>query len=74
MQEKKIKEGMKMMGMKDSAFYLSWAVTYAITYTFTAILWVLITSNIFHYSNSFLIFLWYWLYCLGCIPMALFVW
>ena len=65
---------MKMMGMKDSAFYLSWVVTYAVIYTVIAALWVLTASSVFYFSSTLLIFLWYWLYCLACIPMALFVW
>lgn len=28
--EKKIREGMKMMGMSNSSFYLSWIITYSI--------------------------------------------
>ena len=30
--EKKIKEGMKIMGMNDSSFYLSWLIYYEIIY------------------------------------------
>lgn len=36
--EKKIREGMKIMGMKDSSFYLSWIFYYMIIYTFISIL------------------------------------
>ena len=31
--EKKIREGMKMMGMTNSSFYCSWIVTYLIIFT-----------------------------------------
>lgn len=31
--ENKIREGMKIMGMKDSSFYLSWVSWYMIIYT-----------------------------------------
>ena len=31
--EKKIREGMKMMGMSNGSFYASWAVYYFIVYT-----------------------------------------
>jgi len=31
--EKKIREGMKMMGMNNGSFYASWIVTYIIIYT-----------------------------------------
>jgi ATP-binding cassette subfamily A (ABC1) protein 3 len=30
--EKKIKEGMKIMGMNDSSFYLSWMIYYEVIY------------------------------------------
>ena len=36
--EKKIKEGMKIMGMKDSSFYLSWIIWYLIIYLITSFL------------------------------------
>jgi ATP-binding cassette subfamily A (ABC1) protein 3 len=35
--EKKIREGMKIMGMKDSSFYLSWIIHYFIVYLITSI-------------------------------------
>jgi len=31
--EKKIKEGMKIMGLKDSSFYASWMLHYLMIYT-----------------------------------------
>jgi len=36
--EKKIREGMKIMGMKDSSFYLSWILYYLIIYTCISLL------------------------------------
>jgi len=36
--EKKIREGMKIMGMKDSSFYLSWIITYLVIYTVISLL------------------------------------
>ena len=36
--EKKIREGMSIMGMKDSSFYLSWIAYYLIVYLILALL------------------------------------
>lgn len=36
--EKKIKESMKIMGLSDSAFYLSWVFFYGIIYIIVALL------------------------------------
>ena len=44
--EKKIKEGMKIMGMNDSSFYLSWLIYYEIIYFIIS----LIVSNILNAS------------------------
>lgn len=36
--EKKIREGMKMMGMTNIAFYLSWIVTYLVIFLIVSLL------------------------------------
>ena len=36
--ESKIKEGMKMMGLTDSTYYLSWFITYLLISTFTSMI------------------------------------
>jgi ATP-binding cassette subfamily A (ABC1) protein 3 len=36
--EKKLREGMKMMGLDNSSFYLSWIITYIMIYTAVSIL------------------------------------
>jgi ATP-binding cassette subfamily A (ABC1) protein 3 len=36
--EKKLREGMKMMGLNNTQFYLSWIITYFIIYTTISIL------------------------------------
>lgn len=36
--EKKIREGMKIMGLKDSSFYLSWIIFYALIYLVVSII------------------------------------
>jgi ATP-binding cassette subfamily A (ABC1) protein 3 len=42
--EKKLKEGMKMMGLNNSSFYLSWMITYLIVYTIISIIASLLLS------------------------------
>lgn len=62
--EKKIKEGMKIMGLKDSSFYLSWLIHYFIVYTVTSLLIALVSvASVWPSSSFFLIFLWYLFYC-----------
>jgi len=36
--EKRIREGMKMMGLQNSAFYISWFITYFLIFTITSLL------------------------------------
>lgn len=72
--EKKIKEGMKMMGLTNFAFYSSWIIHYTIIYTLIAFLWTIIMMNLWKSSNFFLVFTWLWLFCLNLVPLALLVW
>lgn len=44
--EKKIREGMKMMGMSNTSFYLSWYISYSINYTFISLVSSLILSGL----------------------------
>jgi ATP-binding cassette, subfamily A (ABC1), member 3 len=54
--EKKIKEGMKIMGMKDSSFYFSWVIWYLGIYFITSFLVSLILkATVFSQSNFLLI-------------------
>lgn len=68
--EKKIREGMKIMGLTNSAFYLSWFITYFIIFTIISLMVSIALKSIFKNSSTFLIFLWHWefslaLMCLG---------
>jgi ATP-binding cassette subfamily A (ABC1) protein 3 len=61
--EKKIKEGMKMMGLGETAHFLSWASTYLILYALISLVIALISmSSLYKYSNRGLIFLFYFLF------------
>jgi ATP-binding cassette, subfamily A (ABC1), member 3 len=55
--EKKLKEGMKIMGLRDSSFFLSWILWYFIIYLITSVLVsVVLKYSVFTKSNFFLIF------------------
>lgn len=72
--EGKVREGMKIMGMKDSSFYLSWISWYLIIYTVISLV-VSFVLKISVYSNSawFLIFMWHWLFSITLIAQSLFI-
>ena len=54
--ESRIKESMRMMGMKDSAYWLSWYVYYTCISTCIVILaWLVMLINSIPHSNSFLV-------------------
>jgi ATP-binding cassette subfamily A (ABC1) protein 3 len=56
--ESKSREGMKMMGLKDSSYFLSWIVFYAVIVLFMAIIiTAMLSINVFFNSNKFLIFI-----------------
>ena len=52
--EKKIKEGMKIMGMDNTSFYLSWILWYMLIYLVAAILiTIILKTSIFEKVNFF---------------------
>ncbi|KAB0791349.1 hypothetical protein PPYR_03149 [Photinus pyralis] len=67
--ENKIKEGMKIMGLKDSVFWLSWFVIYGIFVLFlSAVCCILLYAlKVFQNTNLLLIFLLVLLYSLSII-------
>lgn len=72
--ESKIREGMKIMGMKNSSFYLSWITWYMIVYTIISLLVSLILKgSIYANSDWFLIFIWHWLFSMTLIAQSLFI-
>ena len=61
--ESRIKESMRMMGMKDTAYWLSWYVYYSCVSTAVCIMaWWPLLINCVKYSNSFLVFLIFFFY------------
>ena len=54
--ESRIKESMRMMGMRDSAYWLSWYAYYSVVSTVIVFLaWLVLLINCIVYSNSFLV-------------------
>ena len=69
--EYKMKETMMIMGLSNSAYWLSWLTYYFIVYTVIAIFGTLITGpEVFKYSSVFYIFLMFWLYGLSCLAFS----
>lgn len=65
---------MKIMGMHDSSFYLSWIIHYMIVYAITSLLIAFeLKTSVFPNSDFFVLFVWYYLFCLALIFQSLFV-
>ena len=72
--EKRIKEGMKMMGMDETAFYLSWLLVYFLLFMFLSIInSLLLNLIIFTFSNYFMVFLIQALYTMSIMFFALLI-
>jgi len=71
--EKRIKEGMKIMGLNSSAFFFSWFITYFIVFTLVSIITSgVLTGLLLNYSSYGLIFLWHWQFSLAIMAMGFF--
>ena len=72
--ESKARESMKMMGLTDFSYWLSWWVYYLIIVTIISALCILVLSfNVIKYSNRGLIFLFFWIYGLSLFGLAVFL-
>lgn len=61
--ETRSKEGMRMMGMSDTAYWLSWFVHYTLINTVIAtIAWLVLLINVIQFSRPFYIWIYFWLY------------
>lgn len=67
--EKHIKEGLKIMGLRDSVFWLAWFVIYGIFVAFLSLVSVvlLFSLGVLQYTNYFPVFLLILLYSLSVI-------
>jgi hypothetical protein len=58
--EQRIKEGMKMMGLTNFAYNMSWLITISLQLTLVSLLITLVTStSVFEYSNKVLVFIYF---------------
>lgn len=72
--ESKSREGMKMMGLKDSSYFLSWFVFYtAIITVMSLVVTMMVSINLFPNSNKLLIFLMVFFYGLSLFGFSLVV-
>jgi ATP-binding cassette subfamily A (ABC1) protein 3 len=69
--EKRIKDGMRIMGLNNTAFYLSWVITYLCIFTVISICVsaILVTTFFFHSEFGYVL-LFHWLTCLSIIAMG----
>jgi len=72
--EKRIREGMKIMGLKNSAFYLSWFINYFIVFTLISLIVAgILYGGFFTYSSYIYIFLWHWEFSLCLMALGFLV-
>ena len=72
--ESKARESMKMMGLKDFSYWLSWFVYYFIVVTIiSGICTIILAANVFKYTNKGIIFLYFWVYGISLFGLAIFL-
>jgi ATP-binding cassette subfamily A (ABC1) protein 3 len=72
--ETRIKESMRMMGMTDVPYWLSWFIFFAFINTLLATSsWFLLIWNVINHSSKFLIWLFLWLYGLAVFGQIAFM-
>ncbi len=72
--ETRIKESMRMMGMKDTSYWLSWYVYYTIITTLICILaWSILLINCIEHSNIIIILIWFFLYAQAIFGQVIFL-
>ena len=71
--ESRARESMKMMGLKDSSYWLSWFVYYLLLVTTISIVTTIVLSsgNVIKYSDGFLFFLYLWLFGLSLFGIVM---
>lgn len=71
--ESKVREAMKMMGLKDTPYWLSWFIMYSLIYFIIALFSMFISFGIFKYSNKFIVFLMFFLYGQSCLAFSVLI-
>ncbi len=72
--ENKTREAMRIMGMSDVSFYLSWIVYYLIITLIVSLVCVSVMhASAFTHSSWSLMLIWHWLFCISVIMQAFFM-
>lgn len=72
--ETRIKESMRMMGMRDTAYWLSWYCYYTIVSTIMVFgAWLVLLAGVFANSNQFLILVFLLAYAQSVFAQILFI-
>lgn len=72
--ESRIKESMRMMGMRDTAYWCSWYDYYTIITTLVCILaWSILLINVIEHSNILIILIWFFLYAQAIFGQIVFL-
>lgn len=72
--ESRAKEAMRMMGMSDLPYWLSWFVYYVcIATALSTLAWAILITNVVQHSNLFLVWLFIWLYGVAVFGQIVFL-
>ncbi|CDW85159.1 abc transporter family protein [Stylonychia lemnae] len=72
--ESKARESMRMMGLTDFSYWLSWFTYYFLIVTIISALCIIILSiNVFKYSDRAYIFLYFWVYGMSLFGFCIFL-
>ena len=72
--ELRIREGTRMMGLKTWVISLTWWLTYAALFAVTCLLMILTTTwSIYQYSNTLIIFIFFYAYYMALYAFAFFM-
>ena len=72
--ERRIREGMKIMGLKNSAFYFSWLITYFLIFTIISIFSsAILVGGFFQHTGFGWVFLWHWEFVLCLMALGFFI-
>lgn len=72
--ESRMKENMRMMGMTDTPYWLSWYVYYTLVSTIVVVLaWSMLMINVIEVSDSFLILAYLWIYAQAVFGFIVFL-
>ena len=71
--ETRIREAMKIMGLTDAPYWLSWMAYYTIINTIQSIGMLILLLKVFVYSNKMIIFIHLWLFGMTMLGYSIFI-